>query len=240
MQKGSKLILLRHGESEWNRQNFFTGWVDIPLSSRGVEEALNAGKRLCFIPFDAIFVSSLVRSQLTAMLAMSVHRGGKVPVLLHSTGNRQESWAKNHNPEASNMTIPTQICWQINERMYGKLQGRNKDEMRKKFGTEQVEKWRRSFDVAPPEGESLRKTAERAIPCFKDQIFPHVREGKNVLVSAHGNSLRAISMFLDHLSEEKVLKLEIPTGEPICYSFEESVWKRENVDEVQKFYREGM
>ena len=239
MHKGSKLILLRHGESVWNRRNLFTGWVDVPLSQVGIEEALSAGKRISFIPIDIIFMSSLVRSQLTAMIAMSVHREERVPVLLSFFDGEQKAWAINHNPNKSKMTIPTVVAWEINERMYGELQGLDKDEMRRKFGVKTVETWRRSFDTSPPGGESLEDTARRALPYFKNQIVPHLKEGKNVLVSAHGNSLRSIFMFIDHLSKEQVLELEVPTGEPICYSYDRSIWKREDVDDVQRAYRGG-
>ena len=239
MKKSSKLVLLRHGQSEWNRRNLFTGWVDIPLSEAGIEEAINAGKRFSAIPFDIIFMSSLIRAQLTAMIAMSVHDEGKVPVVLHPDAKRQEEWAKNYNPKASEMTIPVIAAWEINERMYGELQGLDKDETRAKFGPEQVKIWRRSFDKSPPNGESLKDTAARSIPYFENQIVPHLQEGKNILVSAHGNSLRSIVMFLDNLSEDEVLKLEIPTGDPICYSFENGVWKREDIDQVQQAFQKG-
>jgi len=234
MHAGPKLILLRHGESVWNRRNLFTGWVDVPLSPAGIEEALNAGSRISFIPIDIIFVSSLVRSQLTAMIAMSVHRKERVPVFVD---HERKEWATNYNPDALKMTIPTVVAWEINERMYGELQGLDKDEMRKKFGVAKVETWRRSFDIPPPNGESLEDTARRALSYFKDRIVPQLQEGKNVLVAAHGNSLRSIFMFIDHLSKEQVVKLEVPTGEPICYSYDKSVWKREDVDDVQYAYQ---
>jgi len=239
MKKCPKLVLLRHGQSEWNRRNLFTGWVDVPLSAAGIEEALNAGKRFSAIPFDIIFMSSLIRAQLTAMLAMSVHAEGKVPVVLHPDENEQEKWAKNFNPKASETTIPVVTAWEINERMYGELQGLDKDETRQKFGPEQVKIWRRSFDTPPPNGESLKDTAQRSIPYFENQIVPHLQEGKNVLVSAHGNSLRSIVMFLDKLSEDEVLQLEIPTGDPICYSYDNGVWEREDIDQVQQAYQKG-
>ena len=118
-------------------------------------------------------------------------------------------------------------AWEINERMYGNLQGLNKEATRKKFGAEQVKIWRRSFDVAPPEGESLELTAARAIPYFKEKILPLLNQGKNVFISAHGNSLRSIVMFLDNLSKDEVLQLEIGTGVPILYTFEDGKWARD-------------
>lgn len=237
MKKSPKLILLRHGQSEWNQRNLFTGWVDVPLSQNGIIEAQKAGKRFSAVPFDVIFISSLIRAQLTAMIAMSEHDSGKTPVIVHSGEGKREEWAKNYNPKALDMTIPVIEAWQINERMYGELQGLDKDETRKKFGPEQVKIWRRSYDTAPPSGESLKMTADRSIPYFKDHILPHLEEGKNVLVSAHGNSLRSIVMFLENLSKEEVLQLEIPTGEPLCYSYEGTSWRKESIDDVQKSYQ---
>lgn len=224
----AKLIMVRHGQSEWNRLNMFTGWVDIPLSQKGIQEALDAGNRIAKTPIDVIFISSLIRAQMTAMLAMSVHESGKVPVLLHPNEGKLEEWATIYSEEAKQMCIPVISAWQLNERMYGRLQGMNKQEMMDKFGNEQVKIWRRSFDTAPPEGESLAMTAARAIPYFKETIIPYLEAGKNVFISAHGNSLRAIVMFLDGLSKEQVVQLEIATGEPILYDFEKGKWKKES------------
>ena len=239
MKKSPKLILLRHGQSEWNLKNLFTGWVDVPLSQNGVKEAQKAGQRVSAIPFDVIFTSSLIRAKLTAMIAMSEHESGKTPVMIHEREGEQEKWSKNYHPKGAERTIPVFNAWQINERMYGELQGLDKDETRKKYGAEQVQIWRRSYDIPPPKGESLKMTAERSIPYFQNQIMPHLKEGKNVLVSAHGNSLRSIVMFLEKLSKEEVLKLEIPTGEPLCYSYQQEQWQKEDVEQVQKGYQEG-
>ena len=145
----------------------------------------------------------------------------------HQERGNLENWARIYSEEARAQTFPMIAAWQLNERMYGRLQGMNKQEMRKKYGVEQVQRWRRSFREAPPEGESLEDTAKRSIPYFKEHILPYLHGGKSVLIAAHGNSLRAICMFLDHLSEEEVLRLEIPTGEPIFYSFTGKEWKRE-------------
>lgn len=223
----SKLILIRHGQSDWNRRNLFTGWVDVPLSAVGVEEALSAGKTVSHIPFDIIFTSSLIRAQMTAMLVMSVHTSDKTPVFMHSGQGKIQSWGKNYNEESKESMIPVIPAWELNERMYGKLQGFDKDEMRKKFGKEQVEIWRRSFDVAPPEGESLEMTAKRSIPYFEEEIVPYLSAGKNVLVAAHGNSLRSIVMDLDQLTKQEVLALEIPTGKPLCYRFADGRFEKE-------------
>ncbi len=223
----AKLVMLRHGQSEWNKSNLFTGWVDIPLSPEGIQESIEAGKRIAHIPFDVIFVSSLVRALMTAMLAMSVHSSKKIPCIQHPHQGKLEDWAKVYSEEAKKQCIPVITAWELNERMYGRLQGMNKKEMMDKFGEEQIKVWRRSFDTAPPDGESLAMTAQRAIPYFKQKIIPYLDEGKNVFISAHGNSLRAIMMELDGLSKEQVVSLEIPTGVPIVYNFHNHHWEKE-------------
>ena len=211
----AKLVLLRHGQSEWNKRNLFTGWVDIPLSPKGVKEAMAAGKVISDIHFSVIYTSNLIRAQMTAMLAMCEHGTDEIPVFLHE-GKDYEV----HSEETKKKCIPVIVATELNERMYGDLQGLNKDETRKKFGDEQVKIWRRSYDVPPPNGESLEICANRTIPYFKKKIMPHLEKGENVLISAHGNSLRSIIMELDGLSREEVLELEVPTGKPILYSFE--------------------
>lgn len=228
MRSKSKLILLRHGESEWNRMNRFTGWVDIPLSVKGIEEAFTAGKKFADTPIDVIYVSSLIRAQQSAMIAMSIHKSGKIPYVVHPKGSKLEAWAQVYDEGVKAHMIPTYVAWELNERMYGRLQGLNKQETREKFGAEQVHIWRRSYDIAPPDGESLAMTAARAGPYFESQIIPQVKEGKNVLISAHGNSLRAIVMILDKLTKEQVLALEIQTGDPIFYEWdrESGAWEK--------------
>jgi 2,3-bisphosphoglycerate-dependent phosphoglycerate mutase len=225
MQK-AQLILMRHGESEWNHKNLFTGWVDIPLSKRGIEESLAGGAKIASIPIDVIFVSSLMRAQETAMLAMAGHKSGRVPYILHPNEGRLEAWGRIYSPEVEQGCIPVIVAWELNERMYGQLQGMNKQEMREQFGAEQVQRWRRSYDETPPEGESLAQTAERALPYFKEKVLTFLHGGKNVFISAHGNSLRAIVMYLDGLTKDEVVHLEIPTGEPILYTFTGDSWKK--------------
>tara|TARA_B100000929_G_scaffold277314_1_gene252653 strand:- start:288 stop:887 length:600 start_codon:yes stop_codon:yes gene_type:complete len=193
----ARLILVRHGQSVWNATNRFTGWTDVGLSEQGVEEAEDAGRQLAGIRIDVVHTSDLVRAQRTAEIIMR------------------------HN-EASE-DVPTKYDWRLNERHYGALQGLNKAETAEQHGAEQVHIWRRSFDVAPPEGESLEMTAERTIPYFTEEIVSDLVDGKNVLVSAHGNSLRSIVMHIDGISPEDIVSLEIPTGEPIHYNYEEGV-----------------
>lgn len=215
-----KLILMRHGQSQWNLHNLFTGWVDIPLSIMGVEEALEGGRRIQNEPIDIIFTSSLIRAQMTAMLVMTVHHSGKVPVILHPGEGLLEEWAQIYSLKAQSQTIPVIRAWELNERMYGELQGVNKKELAERYGTEQVQIWRRSFDIPPPKGESLEMTAARSIPYFEQYIAPCLEQKQNVFVSAHGNSLRSIIMKLDHLSAQEVVSLELATGLPIIYDYE--------------------
>lgn len=217
----SKLIMMRHGESCWNQKNIFTGWVDIPLSSKGIEESLAGGSLIKDIPIDVIFTSSLVRAQMSAFLAISLHTSGKIPVVIHPETEKMGKWGQIHNDANKANCIPTFISWELNERMYGTLQGLNKAETAQKFGAEQVKIWRRSFDVAPPQGESLAMTTERTIPYFKNKILPYLKNNQNVYICAHGNSMRAICMHLDNLSHEQVLNLEIATGIPIIYEYRE-------------------
>lgn len=189
----SKLVLVRHGQSTWNLANKFTGWTDVPMTEKGEEEARKSGVVLKDVKFDLAFTSVLERATKTLDIILEVIDQKDIPI------ERDKA---------------------INERHYGDLQGLNKDETREKFGKEQVHIWRRSYDVRPPGGECLEDTANRAIPYFEDKILPRVKEGKNVIVAAHGNSLRAIVMKLDNLSKEEVLELNIATGTPITYEID--------------------
>lgn len=189
----SKLVLVRHGESQWNLENRFTGWVDVPLSPKGEQEAKTAGEKLKGIVFKKAFTSLLKRAQNT------------LEIILDVTGQKN---------------LPVEKSQALNERHYGDLQGLNKAETAKKFGDEQVKIWRRSYDVAPPKGESLKDTAARTLPYFKETILPSLKDNANIIVAAHGNSLRSIVMDLDQLTREQVLELNIPTGVPIVYEFD--------------------
>lgn len=217
----STLILLRHGQSMWNRDNLFTGWVDVPLSSQGIEEALNAGKTLANMPIDCIYTSLLARAQQTAMIAMSNHNSGKVPVFIHEEAGKMQENTQIYSKKSQENTIPTYTDWRLNERYYGKLQGANKQEAREQYGEDQIKIWRRSYDVPPPEGESLEMTAERTLPCLHEHIIPKLEAGQTILVSAHGNSLRSIIMDIENLSKEQVLELEVRTGDPMIYTFKD-------------------
>ena len=191
----STLVLVRHGESRWNLENRFTGWVDVPLSEKGIAEADSAGERLKKenIRFDRAYTSNLQRAQVTLKLILEK---------LGQTG------------------MPVQKDQALNERHYGQLQGLNKAETAKKFGDEQVKIWRRSYDVAPPGGESLKDTAARTLPYFESKIEPDLKKGLNVIVAAHGNSLRSIVMYLDKLTKKQVLELNLATGVPLVYQLD--------------------
>ncbi|MFL2958233.1 MAG: 2,3-bisphosphoglycerate-dependent phosphoglycerate mutase [Candidatus Thalassarchaeaceae archaeon] len=189
----TKLILIRHGQSIWNAENRFTGWTNVELSEKGKLEALEAGKLLSKINIDSVHTSDLIRAQKTAEIIMK-------------------------NNEVSKDFV-TYEDFRLNERNYGELQGLNKKETAEKHGSEQVHIWRRSYDIAPPGGESLKMTAERTIPYFIEEILPELEEGKNILVSAHGNSLRSIVMHIEKLSPEEIVGVEIPTGKPRFYYF---------------------
>jgi 2,3-bisphosphoglycerate-dependent phosphoglycerate mutase len=186
------LVLVRHGQSEWNLKNLFTGWRDVDLTEQGVKEAREAGRKLKAqgLHFDVAFTSALKRAQRT------------LDLVLEEMG-------------APNLTTYKDLA--LNERDYGDLSGLNKDDARKKWGEEQVHIWRRSYDIAPPGGESLKDTLARTLPYYVQEILPSVLRGQRTIVAAHGNSLRALVMVLERLSPEGILKREIATGVPIIY-----------------------
>ncbi len=186
------LVLVRHGQSEWNLKNLFTGWKDPDLTEKGVAEARAAGVKLkaLGVRFDVAFTSALSRAQKTCALILEEIGQPELPVIEDKA---------------------------LNERDYGDLTGLNKDDARERWGEEQVHIWRRSFDIPPPGGESLKGTAERVLPYFRSHILPRVERGERVLVAAHGNSLRALVMELEGLSGEEILKRELATGAPIIY-----------------------
>ncbi|MEK9909884.1 MAG: 2,3-diphosphoglycerate-dependent phosphoglycerate mutase [Candidatus Thalassarchaeaceae archaeon] len=194
------LVLIRHGQSVWNATNRFTGWTDVELSEKGEGEAATAGEQLADVRFDVVHTSALIRAQKTAEIVISKNR---------VSGE-----------------IPTKQDERLNERHYGDLQGLNKAETAEIHGAEQVHIWRRSFDVPPPGGESLEMTAERTIPYFVEEIIPDLDSGMNVLVAAHGNSLRSIVMHIEEISPKEITNLEIPTGVPMYYEFDNGTISR--------------
>lgn len=189
----ARLTLLRHGESQWNLENRFTGWVDVDLSAKGETEARRAGRLLKDLPIDVVFTSILTRAIRTADLALEESQKTDLPI---------------HRDQA------------LNERHYGELQGLNKAETAERYGADQVHVWRRSYDVPPPGGESLADTRARVAPYFEAHIAPLLRENVNVLVVAHGNSLRSLIMIIENLSPEEILKTEIATAVPITYELD--------------------
>ncbi|XP_020236951.1 uncharacterized protein LOC109816372 [Cajanus cajan] len=215
----STLILIRHGESLWNEKNLFTGCCDVPLTTRGVEEAIEAGKRISHIPVDIIFTSKLIRAQMTAMLAMTQHHQKKVPIIIHNESEQATTWTQVYSEKTRKQSIPVITAWQLNERMYGELQGLNKEETAERYGKETVHEWRRSFDIPPPKGESLEMCSRRAVAYFEDSIEPQLKSGKHVMVAAHGNSLRSIIMYLEKLTSQEVISLELSTGIPLLYIY---------------------
>lgn len=182
------LILLRHGQSIWNQQHIFTGWCDVALTPFGEEEALKAKEALKDFKIDAVFVSALKRAQDTATIVL----GDRHPKTFVSSKA-------------------------LNERKYGALEGKSKEEIKRIYGEEQVQRWRRSYEERPPEGESLKDTCDRVLPFFKAEIEPRLKEGQTVLIAAHGNSLRALMKYLEGLSDEEIVGVEIPTAIPIVY-----------------------
>lgn len=186
----AKLFLVRHGQSQWNLENRFTGWQDVDITEVGKQEAERAGRFLENEKIDIAFTSKLVRAQHTLTIILQTIHKTNIPIIIDEA---------------------------LNERAYGNLEGLNKDETAKKYGAEQVQLWRRSFDTAPPGGESLKDTYERVIPYYKNFILPQLLKGKNVLLAAHGNSLRALIMYLDKLSPQDILNTEIATGQPLVY-----------------------
>jgi 2,3-bisphosphoglycerate-dependent phosphoglycerate mutase len=208
--KSRNLVLVRHGQSEWNAKNLFTGWKDPGLTDQGVAEAKNAGRLILEqnIRFDLMYTSMLSRAQKTGDIILGVLNHKEVPIVKNEA---------------------------LNERHYGSLAGLNKDDARKQWGEEQVHIWRRSFDIPPPDGESLKDTADRVLPYFEAEIMPKIISGSSILIAAHGNSLRALIMKLDSISSEDIVKLEIPTGAPIQYEFTSDgiVDKKTNLYEKQ-------
>jgi len=216
-----KLVLIRHGQSIWNLENRFTGWVDVSLSKLGLKEAKKAGKLLKNYKFDLAFTSRLLRAQETLYEVLNVNKNTKKYTRIHEGLGDDSKWYSNYSHTGEDVKeLQIRISSDLNERYYGDLQGLNKDDTIKKYGKEKVHIWRRSFDIAPPNGESLEMTSKRSIPYFKDKILPQIKKGKEIIISAHGNSLRSIIMFLEELDKKQILNVELPTGTPIVYDLE--------------------
>jgi 2,3-bisphosphoglycerate-dependent phosphoglycerate mutase len=211
------MVLVRHGQSQWNLENRFTGWMDIPLSIKGRQEAISAGKKLKEMRFDIIYVSHLLRAIQTMHYILLELSDKRIPIIYHEE-ERIHEW-EHYNGDRNN-EIPIYQSVDLAERYYGDLQGLNKAETMKKYGEAQVHLWRRSYDINPPHGESLKDTCERTIPYYKNHILPELQAGKNVLIVAHGNSLRSITKYVENISDQDIPNMEIPTGLPIIYTFD--------------------
>lgn len=213
------LTLVRHGESIWNRQNRFTGWVDVSLSRAGMVEAERAGGLLRDEHFDVAYTSALLRAQDTLYEILKQNRFCDQYMRVHE---HNADWYEHFvAAEDDTRELKIYVSEDLNERYYGDLQGRNKDRAREEFGAEQVHIWRRSYDVPPPNGESLAMTAARAIPYYQTRVVPRLQQGESVLIAAHGNSLRAIIMHIEGLSPQQIVGYELPTGSPHRYRFDE-------------------
>jgi 2,3-bisphosphoglycerate-dependent phosphoglycerate mutase len=192
----AQLIIFRHGQSVWNFENRFTGWADIGLTDKGIEEAKDAGEKLKSFKFDKGYASALKRTQESLLIALKVCGQENIPI----------------------------VCSQaLNERNYGDLQGLNKSETAEKYGVDQVMKWRRGYDISPPKGESLKDTVNRVVPYFEKVIMPELKENKNIVISSHGNTMRAILMYLENISQEEIVKMEFKTGEMILFEFDNNL-----------------
>ena len=210
------LILIRHGHSLWNEQNRFTGWVDVPLVERGWREAEAAGRYLRDYRLEAAYTSHLQRAISTLQVVLRENRGGRMPIFIPAKGTvPRESYQPNRDEFPAYLHVTA-----LAERHYGDLQGLNKDQVLAQYGEAQFIKWRRGYDTPPPNGESLKDTVARALPYFDAEIRPRLLAGETVLISAHGNSLRALTKELEGISDADIVKLEIPTGIPIVYRLE--------------------
>ena len=211
------MVLVRHGQSQWNLENRFTGWVDVPLSVKGRDEATSAGKKLKDMRFDTMYVSHLMRAIQTMHYILLELADTRIPIIYHEE-KRIHDW-EHYSSDRKN-EIPIYQSVDLAERYYGDLQGLNKADTMKKYGEQQVRIWRRSYDVNPPKGESLKDTCERTLPYYKNHILPELQAGKNVLIVAHGNSLRSITKYVENISDQEIPNVEIPTGVPIIYTFD--------------------
>lgn len=208
------LILVRHGESRWNKENKFSGWVDIPLNQNGVNEAMKVAKQLKKYNIDAAFTSKLTRAQETLLIILAEQ--DRTGIFLHNNEKKQ-AWFSNVDGAWEDRDLPIYSSINLNERYYGDLQGIDKSEARKKYGEKKVLKWRRSYHFAPPNGESLQDVYRRVVPYFRKKVWPLLKQDKDVIISAHGNSLRAVIKYIEKISDENVAYLELPNGKAFIF-----------------------
>ncbi len=217
----SRLCLVRHGQSVWNLQNRFTGWVDVSLSRQGVIEAQEAAVLLANEYFDVAFTSSLLRAQDSLYEILRQNRHCPEYVRVHE---QSSEWYEHFSPDENDEDeLKIYVSEKLNERYYGDLQGLNKGCARRRYGAEQVHLWRRSYDVPPPNGESLEMTAKRTLPYYRKHITPHLKNSESVLISAHGNSLRSIIMYIEELTPRQIVDYELATGTPHLYQFDDDL-----------------
>lgn len=222
----SKLVLLRHFLSQWNLENRFTGWVDIPLAKNNQEEIQKVALKLAFVPLDVVYTSPLVRNLATVLAIFDQRKD--YPIFRHF-GGKMEKWAhfeQARKNRGSLYFLPVYVTEALNERYYGKLQGLNKKEMMEKHGEELVHQWRRSYKKAPPGGESLEDVVKRTTPFYQRYIEKDLKNGKNVLVVASHNSLRALIKYIEKVSDDDIINVEVPYGGVIEYEFVEGKYKK--------------
>jgi len=224
----STLILIRHGQSVWNAENRFTGWIDVPLASKGWEEAQQAGIRLADVRFDAAYTSHLQRAICTLNVVLRENRTGRTPIFIPAEGTTPR---EKYEPREHEFPVHHNVV-ALAERHYGDLQGLNKDEVRARFGEAQFKQWRRGYDTPPPHGESLKDTCERVMPYFNQEIRPRLVAGQTIVIAAHGNSLRALTKELEQLSDAAIVALEIPTGIPIVYRLQVDAQQMRVIDKT--------
>jgi len=212
----AKLFLLRHLKSQWNLENRFSGWVDVPLCKEGIKKAEEIAKKVFKFKIDTIYSSPLFRNQNTIVRILD-HSGKKYPIFIHLDEGKMKKWGNFKETHKNYFSVC--ISENLNERYYGKLQGLNKDEIIKKYGAEKVHLWRRGFDSHPPGGESLRDTFKRTVPFYRRYIERNLKQGKNVLVIASHNSLRAIIKHIEKISDKDIIDVEVPYGGLIKYEF---------------------
>lgn len=225
-------ILVRHGEPGLKPDDRLAGWIDVPLSREGIEEALDCAVKLENIEFDLAFASNLIRTQETLFIILSGQK--KTGVLVHErtgdeSGIREVEWYSYPKKLGKNL-IPVYSAVALNERYYGKLQGRKKQKMEEKYGAEKLASWQWDFEPGPPEGESLKAVYERVVPYFEQKVLPAVKEGKNVIVCAHQSSLRALAKYIEGISDEGIREVRFSTGELAIYRFSEGRLVRENAE----------
>ena len=231
----SYLIFVRHGESIWNLDNKFTGWVDVSLSKNGIKESIKCAKYIKNIDLDIAFTSKLIRATQCLSTILSEFEDNYVGIFEHTNKKRKE-WSK-HVSDKIKKEVPIYSTDALNERYYGKLQGLNKEETAKKYGEKQVFLWRRSYDVRPPGGECLKDVYKRAVPYFEKVIYPYVKQEKNILVCSHGNTIRTIIKYIDNISDKDIPFLELATGMPIVYEYSKSENKLFKLNEKYLYTR---